>query len=70
MESNKGFLIWSDPDGGLADGGLTEDGDGSGKEPLVAFGLSGLTGVSYVVVRVVKLIPLNIKIWALVKASS
>jgi hypothetical protein len=39
-----------------------EDGDGSGKVPvpLVTFPLSGLTGVLYVLERVVKLIPLNI----------
>jgi hypothetical protein len=36
-----------------------EDGDGSGKEPLVTLALSGLAGVSYVIERVVKLIPLN-----------
>jgi hypothetical protein len=59
MESNEGFSIWSGPDGGLVDGGLTKDGNGSGKELLVVFGLSGLTGVSYVVVRVVRLIPLS-----------
>ena len=59
MESNEGFLIWSGPDGGLEDGGLMEDGNGSCEEPLVVFGLSGLTGVSYVVEQVVKLTPLN-----------
>jgi hypothetical protein len=59
MESNEGFSIWSSLDGGLANEGLTEDGNGSGTEPLVVFSLSGLTGVSYVTVRVVKLIPLN-----------
>jgi hypothetical protein len=39
-----------------------EDDDGSGKLPvlLVSFPLSGLPGVSYVLERVVKLIPLNI----------
>ena len=59
MESNEGFSIWSGPDGGLADGGLMEDGDGSGKEPLVVFGLSGLIVVSYVIVQVVRINPLN-----------
>jgi hypothetical protein len=59
MESNEGFSIWSGPDGGLVDGGLMEDGNGSGKELLVVFGLSGLISVSYVVVRVVRLILLN-----------
>ena len=48
MESKEVFSIWSGPDGGLTDGGLTADGKGSGEEPLAVFGLSGLTGVSYV----------------------
>jgi hypothetical protein len=57
-----GFSIWSGPDGGLPDGILTEDDDGSGKVPvlLTSFPLSGLPGVSYVLEKVVKLIPLNI----------
>jgi hypothetical protein len=39
-----------------------EDGDGSGKVPvrLVYFPLSRLPGVSYVLEKVFKLIPLNI----------
>jgi hypothetical protein len=62
IESNVGFSIWSGPDGGLIDGRLTEDDDGSGKVPvpLVSFPLSGLPSVSYVLEQVVKLIPLNI----------
>jgi hypothetical protein len=48
MESKYGFSIWSGPDGGLTDGGLTVDGNGSVAEPLAIFGLSGLTSVSYV----------------------
>jgi hypothetical protein len=59
IESNIGFSIWSGPDGGLTDGGLTEDGDGSYKEPLVIFSLSGLTGMSYVIKWVVRSIPLK-----------
>ena len=59
MESKEGFSIWSGPDGGLTDGGLTEDGNESDGEPLAGFDLSGLTGVSYVTERVVRLTPLN-----------
>ena len=59
MESKEGFSIWSGLDGGLTDGGLTEDGNRSDAEPLAIFGLLGLTGVSYVVERVVRLTPLN-----------
>jgi hypothetical protein len=59
IESNEGFSIWSGPDGGLTDGGLMEDGNGSDGEPLAVLGLSGLTGVSYVTERVVRLTPLN-----------
>jgi hypothetical protein len=60
IESKDVFSIWSGPDGGLTDGGLAEDGNGSDAEPLVIFGLSGLTGASYVVEKVVRLTPLNI----------
>ena len=49
MESKEGFSIWSVSDGGLIDGGLAEDGNGSDAELLAIFGLSGLTGMSYVV---------------------
>ena len=59
MESKEVFSIWSGPDGGLIDGGLMEDGNGSDVDPLAIFGLSGLTGVSYVTKRVVRLTPLN-----------
>jgi hypothetical protein len=46
IESQEGFLICSDPDGGLTEGELTIGGEGSGDEPLETFCLSGLTGVS------------------------
>ena len=59
MESKDGFSIYSGPDGGLSDGGLPAGGQGSGEEPLAVFNLSGLTGVSYVVERVVRFTPLN-----------
>ena len=59
MESKDGFSIWSGPDGGLTDGGLTVDGNGSIAEPLAIFDLSSLTGMSYVAERVVILTPLN-----------
>ena len=59
MESKEGFSIWSGPDGGLTDGGLAEDGNGSNAKPLAIFILSGLTGVSYVAERVVRLTLLN-----------
>ena len=59
IESKDGFSIWSGPDGGLIDGGLVEEGDGSDAEPLAIFDLSGLTGVSYVADQVVRLTPLN-----------
>ena len=59
MESKEGFSIWSGPDGGLENEGLTEDGNGSGTEPLVFFGLLGLNGVLYVAEWVVRLTPLN-----------
>jgi hypothetical protein len=39
MESKEGFSIWSGPDGGITDGGLTKDGNGSDGEPLAIFGL-------------------------------
>ena len=48
IESKEGFSIWSGPDGGITDRGLTEDGNGSDGEPLAIFGLSGINGVSYV----------------------
>jgi hypothetical protein len=48
MESKEGFSIWSGPDGGLTDGGLTKDGNRSDAKPLAIFVLPGLTGVSYV----------------------
>ena len=70
IESKEGFSIWSGPDGGLTDEGLVEDGNGSGGEPLAIFGLSGLTSMSYVVERVVRLTPLNMEMRALVEASS
>jgi hypothetical protein len=59
MESNDGFSICSGPDGGLTDGGLPAGGEGSGEELSAVFDLSGLTGVSYVVERVVRFTPLN-----------
>jgi hypothetical protein len=55
IESKIDFLIWSVLDGGV----MVVDG-GSDAVPLVTFSLLGLpSGVSYVVVRVVKYIPLN-----------
>jgi hypothetical protein len=59
IDSKEGFSIWSGPDGGITDGGLAEDGNGSDGEQLAIFSLSGLTGVSYVAERVVRLTPLN-----------
>ena len=59
MESKDGFSIWSGSDGGLTYGGLAEDGNGSGGEPLAIFGLSGLASMEYVAERVVRLTPLN-----------
>jgi hypothetical protein len=59
IESKEGFSIWSGPDRGLTDGGLTVDGNESVEEPLAIFGLSSLTGMSYVVERVVRLTLLN-----------
>jgi hypothetical protein len=55
IESKVGFSIRSDPDGGV-----TIEGDGYDVVPLVTFYLSGLSNVSYVVVQVVKSIPLKI----------
>jgi hypothetical protein len=53
IESKDSFSIWSGSDGGLTNG------SGSHAEPLAIFGLSGLTGVSYVIEQFVRLTPLN-----------
>jgi hypothetical protein len=46
IESKVGFSIYSDPNGGITEGELIVAGDGSDKEPLETFSLSGLAGMS------------------------